>query len=360
MFNIAIVEDEELERRALRSILERNVEDIRIVGEAKNCSEAVRLLDEERIDLMLLDIKKPQPSDLEILQMIRERHQATKVLILTAYDCFEIMQRAIEHNADGVLLKPVRTEALLKAVEGCRSEPLATARDVGVRLVADNAVAGDIRRRLATLVEEGAYRDCLKLVRLRLEAIYAHRDIAPRHEVLDFAEVLTDLADELGHELKPGLSRQINALESQRLDARSLYKVQELFCQMTDALFDNDEERGVPASERIETVLQFIERNLCKGVTLEDAADFAHVSSCYLSRLFRKEMNMTFISYIKEQRIERAKQLLQNSDQPITNVSLDLSYADANYFCKAFKKEVGISPSEYRQRFRQSRLLKAG
>ncbi len=362
MFNIAIVEDEELERRALRSILESNVEGIRIVGEAKNGSEAVRLLDEERIELMLLDIKIPRPNGLEILQMIRERHKATKVLILTAYDYFEIMQKAIELKADGFLLKPVRTEALLKAVEDCRADSVvAPSRDAGERLVseADDPADGDIRNHLAALVKQGAYRDCLKLVRQRLEAIYAHRDIAPRHEVLDLAEVLTDLATELGCELEPALSRQIDALESQRLDARSLYKVQELFCQMTDALFDNDEERGVPASERIETVLQFIERNLCKGVTLEDAADFAHVSPCYLSRLFRKEMNMTFISYIKEQRIERAKQLLQNSDQPITNVSLDLSYADANYFCKAFKKEVGISPSEYRQKFKQSRLLRA-
>jgi methylphosphotriester-DNA--protein-cysteine methyltransferase len=45
--------------------------------------------------------------------------------------------------------------------------------------------------------------------------------------------------------------------------------------------------------------------------------------------------------------------LLKNSDLPITNVALDLSYADANYFCKAFKKEVGISPSEYRRRFQK-------
>jgi YesN/AraC family two-component response regulator len=77
MFNMAIVEDEELERRALRSIIERNADDIRIVGEAKNGSEAVRLLESERIDVMLLDIKIPRPNGLELLQMVRERHLAT-------------------------------------------------------------------------------------------------------------------------------------------------------------------------------------------------------------------------------------------------------------------------------------------
>jgi AraC-like DNA-binding protein len=209
----------------------------------------------------------------------------------------------------------------------------------------------DLCDRIRVLVLRHAYRDCLRLVRTRLEGIYAHKEMAPRHEVLDLAEILTGLLDESGRKLTPLMARQVEDLESQRLDARSQYKVQELFCQITDALFDPGQENGGSAGQRIETVLHFIERNLSKGVTLEEAADFAHVSPCYLSRLFRKKMNRTFISYLKGQRIERAKTLLRNSDLPIANVSLDLSYADANYFCKAFKKEVGISPSQYRQQF---------
>lgn len=366
MFNIAIVEDEELERKALRSIIERSVDGVHIVGEAKNGSQAVRLLETERIDLMLLDIKIPRPNGLELLQMIRDRQLATKVLIITAYDYFEIMQAAIQMKADGFLLKPVRRETLLKAVADCmidlprrsteRLLPADTVPAVSAAVNIDDQESDDIGGRIRDLLERRAYRDCLRLVRHRLEAIYAHRDIAPRHEVLDLAEILTDLAGRLGCTLPAALIRHVAELESQRLDARSQYQVQELFSQITDALFETDGERGAPAGERIETVLHFIERNLAKGITLEDAAEFAHVSPCYLSRLFRKKMNRTFVSYLKDQRIERAKTLLQNSDLPITNVSLDLSYADANYFCKAFKKEVGISPSQYRQQYAKSRV----
>lgn len=360
MFNIAIVEDEELERRALRSILERNMEGICIVGEAKNGSEAVRLLDEEHIDLMLLDIKIPRPNGLELLQMVRERHLATKVLIVTAYDYFEIMQAAIQRKADGFLLKPVRTEALLKAVSDCLAD-LVTQPQLHQYITAPAAEApaaledgGDMRGRLLAMVDRRAYRDCLRLVRRRLETIYAHKDVAPRYAVLDLAEILTDLVIQSGRKLPAPLARRVEELETQRLDARSHYKVQELFCEIADSLFNADDEHGAPAAQRIQTVLNLIERNLHKGITLEEAADFAHISPCYLSRLFRKEMNMTFISYLKGQRIERAKELLQHSDLPITNVSLDLSYTDANYFCKAFKREVGLSPSEYRRRFQTS------
>ncbi|WP_312794780.1 response regulator [Tianweitania sp.] len=361
MFNIALVEDEELERRAVRSILERNIEDVHIVGEAKNGSEALHLLDTQRIDLILLDIKIPRPNGMELLQMIRDRHLPTKVLIVTAYDYFEIMQSSIQLKADGFLLKPVRTEALLEAVRNCQASASslpATPQhpDVSVQAVgqspADPAEDGkNIRERILAYVEQRAYRDCLKLVRRRLETIYAHRETAPRHDVLDLIEILIDILAQSGRDLTPVLARQVDELGSQRLDARSHYKVQELFSQVTDMLFEASDERGGSAAQRIQTVLHFIERNVQKGISLEDAADFANVSPCYLSRLFRKEMNMTFISYLKAQRMERAKELLQNSDLPITNVSLDLSYTDANYFCKAFKKEVGVSPSEYRRQF---------
>jgi len=361
MFNMAIVEDEELERRALRSIIEGNADDIRIVGEAKNGSEAVKLLESERVDVMLLDIKIPRPNGLELLQMVRERHLATKVLIVTAYDYFDIMQAAIQYKADGFLLKPVRANALLDGVRDCLALPVPEKVAPSLQLVPagdtveDNDHDFDMADRIRSLVERRAYRDCLRLVRMRLENIYAHKDVASRHEVLDLAEILTDVLEETGRKLTASMIRQIEELENQRLDARSQYKVQELLCQITDVLFDPGQEHGRAAGERIETVLHFIERNLSKGVTLEDAAEFAHVSPCYLSRLFRKKMNTTFISYLKGQRIERAKALLQNSDLPINNVSLDLSYADANYFCKAFKKEVGISPTEYRQQFHKAR-----
>ncbi len=362
MFNMAIVEDEELERRALRSIIERNADDIRIVGEAKNGSEAVKLLESERIDVMLLDIRIPRPNGLELLQMVRERHLATKVLIVTAYDYFDIMQAAIQYKADGFLLKPVRTEALLDGVRDCLALPAPEKLQQSLHVVPTMDAAedeaddeADIAEEIRSLVERRAYRDCLRFVRMRLERIYAHKEVAPRHEVLDLVEILTDVLEEMGRKLSLPMARQVDELENQRLDVRSQYKVQELLCQIIDVLFDPGQEHGGAAGERIETVLHFIERNLSKGVTLEEAAEFAHVSPCYLSRLFRKKMNTTFISYLKGQRIERAKVLLKNSDLPISNVSLDLSYADANYFCKAFKKEVGVSPSEYRQQFQKAR-----
>lgn len=343
MFDIAIVEDEELERRALRTILERNLPGVNVVGEAKNGAEALRLIDSRKIDLMLLDIRIPRPDGLEILELLRNRAAPTKVLIITAYDHFEIMQAAIQLRADGFLLKPVRTEALLKSVTDC----LRTAAPVAVPPAPEPAP--DLRAELGRMVAAHAYRDGLALVRRQIEALHGHRDKPARQAVLDLAQLLADLIDGRGRSLPAPLARRIEALATQRLDPRDSYKLQELFGDITDLLFDPGEETGAGAAARIETVRNYIERNLHKSVTLEDAAEQAHVSACYLSRLFHRQMDRTFIAYVKERRIARAKELLSGSSLPILNVALDLAYQDANYFCKAFKKEVGVSPSEFRR-----------
>ncbi|PTW58992.1 YesN/AraC family two-component response regulator [Breoghania corrubedonensis] len=384
MFDIVIIEDEELERRALRKILETNLEGANIVGEARNGTEAVHLLDTVSIDLMLVDIKIPRPNGIEIIQMVRDRGLKTKVIILTAYDYFEIMQSAIHLKADNFLLKPVRTAELVSAVAECLrsiedSERSPTSTPPAFR--ASAAVPGNgramktatpaperapkmppettgtstIADRIANLVDQTAYRECLGLVRRNLEEIYARKDVAPRRAILEYVRTMVQIVEGRGLSLTAPLEHQIEALMAQRLDLHSHFQIQELLYQITDVLFEANEAGGAHAPGRIQDVLNFIERNVHKGVTLEEAADFAHISPCYLSRLFRKEMDMTFISYLKNQRIERAKELLQESDLPITNVSLDLSFQDANYFCKAFKKEVGLSPSEYRRRYRRTR-----
>ena len=62
-------------------------------------------------------------------------------------------------------------------------------------------------------------------------------------------------------------------------------------------------------------------------------------------------MGTNFIVYVTDRRIEIAKDMLQNTDMPVINIACELSYNETNYFSKVFKKKVGLSPTEYRQRF---------
>lgn len=92
-----------------------------------------------------------------------------------------------------------------------------------------------------------------------------------------------------------------------------------------------------------------IEKNLLNNMTLDDIAAEAFVSPCYLSRAFKKSTGSGFSSYITSRKINIARSLLQYSDLKVNTIALELSWQDANYFCRIFKKETGIAPSDYRR-----------
>ena len=60
----------------------------------------------------------------------------------------------------------------------------------------------------------------------------------------------------------------------------------------------------------------------------------------------------TFITYVTDRKMDLAKEMLVNTDIPVLNIALDLAYNEANYFSKAFKKKTGLTPSEYREKYR--------
>ena len=68
----------------------------------------------------------------------------------------------------------------------------------------------------------------------------------------------------------------------------------------------------------------------------------------YLGQLFKEETGEYFSDYLNRIRINKAKELLRNTDRNTKDISIDTGYKDVNYFYKAFKKFTGISPSEYR------------
>jgi len=99
----------------------------------------------------------------------------------------------------------------------------------------------------------------------------------------------------------------------------------------------------------IKKVCTYVDQNLSKDISLDTAADFAGVSSFYLSKLFREEKGETFINYITEKRLEKSRQLLSDTEASIKEITAEVGYNDQNYFSRIFKSRYGLSPKEYRK-----------
>ena len=94
---------------------------------------------------------------------------------------------------------------------------------------------------------------------------------------------------------------------------------------------------------------QMLEEFYSSGITLEEVAARLHVTTEYMSSLYKKETGITFSETIRKYRVEKIKEYLSESTYSITKIAEKTGYSDPKYMSKVFKEEVGVRPTDYRK-----------
>lgn len=94
---------------------------------------------------------------------------------------------------------------------------------------------------------------------------------------------------------------------------------------------------------------KILQRDYAESLTLQSVAMAVHVTPVWLSKLFKKEKRKTFLEYLTEIRIEKAKEMLGDIKYKVYQISFQVGYKDPVHFSKLFKKQVGCTPKEYRR-----------
>lgn len=103
---------------------------------------------------------------------------------------------------------------------------------------------------------------------------------------------------------------------------------------------------------RILTVIEFIDENISKDITIDDLASLVHLQPNYFINYFKNFMNTSPMHYVKSLRINKAVNLLKLTDYKIKEISIECGFNNELYFSKTFKKLFGITPSDYRKSFK--------
>ncbi|GAB3642630.1 AraC family transcriptional regulator [Spirosoma arcticum] len=118
-------------------------------------------------------------------------------------------------------------------------------------------------------------------------------------------------------------------------------------------------QRGLvrPSSSPSNKAIGYMQQNLSNAITLDNIAQSANLSTSFFCRKFKQDTGYAPIEYFNHLRIQRACQLLHFSDLRVNEVAAQLGIDDPFYFSRLFRKQMGVSPAEYRKSEGTRRML---
>lgn len=146
------------------------------------------------------------------------------------------------------------------------------------------------------------------------------------------------------------LNNDYTSLFYDLLKLNSIEKLKDHIKNESYKLITNFSNEDTKMSPIIKQILNYINTDYSKDLSLKTLSNKYNINSTYLGQLFQKETNELFSDYVNKIRIEKAKELLLNTNLKTSEISNMVGYSDTNYFYKKFKLYCGISPTELRNR----------
>ena len=154
------------------------------------------------------------------------------------------------------------------------------------------------------------------------------------------------------HRLFPGRQSELDARWKTEVAAfesfDTLEEVHRFMLRQVHALTEENCREANNASVIVQ-ITRYIQQNYpCRELSIKSLADQVYLTPTYLSYLFKQKTGVTIGKYLTDTRMEHAKELLRDKKFKLYHVAEQVGYDDPNYFAKIFKKQVGVTPSEYR------------
>jgi len=134
------------------------------------------------------------------------------------------------------------------------------------------------------------------------------------------------------------------------LSTSKLIETKALIKYLLSKFMDDEVDSKKNFERNLMEVLNYISKNLHEPISIESLARHCNLSKDYFSRTFKKQYSMGPSQYIQLRRIERAQLLLLTTKDSFRDISLRVGFNNYSYFLKVFKKNVGITPSNFRKK----------
>lgn len=300
MCDVILVDDERIELEALKKLINKLGIKVNIVGELQSAKEAIAAHKDFKADVIIIDNEMPGINGTELAKIIKSNNKDKIIILLIEY--YNFNNELDISNIDDYILKPVSLEKLFKVLN----------KHI-INLATNKNKCTSLLNKMINIF-------------IKINKNKAHANL----------NIYSDKLNKINNICK------INIVMNEFLDFMSKDNTDYI---IREKLIGNRE-----VNILLNPVLIYISENYSEKITLESVSKACNLSVFYLSKLFKKNTGMKFIDYINLYKIEKAKQLLENTDMCIINISMSLGYDESGYFSKVFKKVVGVTPSAYRNK----------
>jgi two-component system response regulator YesN len=331
MLNVLVAEDEWWIRRALVEMVENMDAGFHVAGEAANGDEAWELIWELWPNVLITDIMMPGKDGLDLMKDIDAMALPIVPIVISGHSNFQYAQQAIRYGVSEYLLKPVLESELKEALLRSMGK-LETKRELHGSIAEIQQLLHD----LPSLEQAEMLRQYTELIDRILQLPHPGTSVGLlRIFATKFIELLEGAEAGAGRALEPFP------------EFRGPEAVRHYFQQLLEQWLRLAPKGGTHFV--VKKVCDYISEHYMDEIRIVDMALFANISCSYLSSLFKQHTGLTFVHYVNQVKIDKAKQLLFDPGKKVYEVADEVGFASLPYFNRVFKNTTGASPNEFRR-----------
>lgn len=342
--NILIVDDDIHVGPGLSRLLSLSDYDGRVVGTPSSAGEALEIIKQMHVDVVISDISMPGVDGIELCRTLYERYPSIQVILLSGHSEFEYARSALRYKVNDYILKPITKDKVQKIDE--------ILRKIYCQRRKEQETYGHF------LSERTAERilDALKSVDIDyFDDLFSSENFRQAiggstgqatgifflNLLYSYLEKLQPEDEAVRRSRDQWISIYSNAPVAERSDI--------IVTQYIELLNSLDTKKQDSSGSLALQAIELMEENLADvDFNITALANELHVTISHLSTTFKQRTGQNLSTYLTDLRIKHACRLLRETPLIIADVGKQSGYDSPKYFAKVFKRKMGMRPSEYR------------
>lgn len=335
MYKILIADDDALMREVLKIMISK-VEGFEVVYSVGNGEEAVEICEMNEIDIVFMDIMMPGESGIECSKKIYSHNSNIIIFIVSSYDNFDFAIEALNTKVKAYISKPVSFIQIKNLLEDYKAEN---------KFKIDEKYIYNYDY-IFSIIKENDFR----------RMYYEIPNIIENISSLEGDEI--NLVKEKIINIGQKLIDSVELSKSESKNVEDIFPINNFWMKdkryfefwlfdVTNYVFQKN---SINKNNIFKNVFDYIEDHIDEYLGLNEITNNCSVSQGYLSRIFKRQFNVSVMEYLHMRKINIAKNYFCFTDLSITDVSFKLGYNESSYFSKVFKKYENITIYKYKRR----------